>query len=304
MKILILGGSGFVSGTLARMAIAEGHEVWTITRGNKPIPAGVRSIVADRSDAQAVSDALRNAGTTWDLAVDCIGYEVENARQDISLFLSDDESICNAFVFISTDFVFHPEHRIFPQPEHAEEFIESGYGYKKRQCELLFNEQAKRDCWTVLRPCHIYGPGSQLGCLPDHGRDPNLLDTIRRGDPLKLVGAGTYLQQPIFAADLAAAILSVPGASSAAGKIFNIAGPEIIESRTYYEIIANRIGADLRIEELPVDAYRAAHPDKQSFLCHRIYSLDALESAGIRVPDTGVEAALAQHVESLLKPAN
>ena len=32
--------------------------------------------------------------------------------------------------------------------------------------------------WTILRPCHIYGPGSQLGCLPLHGRDPKLIDAF------------------------------------------------------------------------------------------------------------------------------
>ncbi len=36
MKILILGGSGGLSGTLARMALKQGKEVWTVTRENVP----------------------------------------------------------------------------------------------------------------------------------------------------------------------------------------------------------------------------------------------------------------------------
>lgn len=31
MKLLILGGSGFVSGRLAQIATAQGHEVWCVT---------------------------------------------------------------------------------------------------------------------------------------------------------------------------------------------------------------------------------------------------------------------------------
>ena len=42
MKLLILGGSGFVSGRLAQIAAAQGHEVWCVTRGNRPIPEDVQ----------------------------------------------------------------------------------------------------------------------------------------------------------------------------------------------------------------------------------------------------------------------
>lgn len=45
MKILTLGGSGFVSGTLARLALAQGHQVWTVTRGQRPLPAGVKGLI-------------------------------------------------------------------------------------------------------------------------------------------------------------------------------------------------------------------------------------------------------------------
>ena len=155
MNILIIGGSGFVSGTLARKAVTEGHEVWTVTRGKKALPAGVKSIVADRKNTDAFSAAIRNARVTWDLVADCIGYTPDDAEQDAALFLSSDKSICRHFVFISTDFVYHPESRTFPQPECASIYIETGYGYEKRRCELVFAEQERSDCWTVIRPCHI-----------------------------------------------------------------------------------------------------------------------------------------------------
>ena len=48
--LLIVGGSGFLSGTLARTAVARGHRVWTITRGRQALPAGVIGLQADRRD--------------------------------------------------------------------------------------------------------------------------------------------------------------------------------------------------------------------------------------------------------------
>src|SRR5262245_58255017 len=52
-KILILGGSGFLSGTMAREAVGEGHEVWVVTRGQRPLLAEVQAIVADRKERDA-----------------------------------------------------------------------------------------------------------------------------------------------------------------------------------------------------------------------------------------------------------
>ena len=78
--------------------------------------------------------------------------------------------------------------------------------------------------WTILRPCHIYGPGSQLGCLPEHGRDPQLINRLRMGEVLRLVGGGHFLQQPILARDLSETIISVVG-NPAANQKNSVAGP-------------------------------------------------------------------------------
>jgi nucleoside-diphosphate-sugar epimerase len=300
MKLLVIGGSGFVSGTLSRVALAAGHEVTAVTRGLRRLPDGVTGLVADRKDRDAFAAAVKAAGDGWDLVVDSIGYLPEDAAQDVELFLSESGVHCGHFVFISTDFVYHPETRVFPQTEDADRYLETGYGYEKRRCEELILDTAKHRRWTVLRPCHIYGPGSLLGCLPDHGRDKELIDRIRRHEPLKLVGGGVYLQQPLDVSDLAKAILSCASAPESQGKICNIAGPQIVESATYYRIIGEILDEPVNIEELPVDAYRREHPDKRSFLCHRIYDLGMLRRSGIAVPSTDVETTLRAQVSSLI----
>ena len=45
-NLLIVGGSGFVSGTVARRAVAAGWRVWVVTRGRQPLPDGVVAVVA------------------------------------------------------------------------------------------------------------------------------------------------------------------------------------------------------------------------------------------------------------------
>lgn len=297
LQILLLGGSGFVSGTLARTALAAGHKVWTVTRGQRPLPDGVTPVVADRRDRAAFQQAIAQLPVQWDLVVDCIGYGVEDAQQDIAVF----RDRARHFVFISTDFVYDPAQRRFPQPEESDHYLADGYGGQKRQCELAFlNGDTGPMAWTIVRPCHIYGPGSLLGCLPLHSRDAQLLTTLKAGQPLRLLGGGYFLQQPIFAQDLAQTILSCVGNPNCHSQIYLTAGPDLIESREYYRIIAEILGVNLQVEEVPVDEFLAANPDRLSFACHRIYDLSKLRQHGLHVPATPISEGLRQQVTSLL----
>lgn len=300
MDVLVIGGSGHVSGAVVRAALADKHQVWTITRGQRPVPAEVHALVADRNQPGAMEAAVAGQGRVWDLVVDCICYDVPALRQDLALF----RQRARQFVLISTDFVYHPAHRRFPQPEEASHWAGAEitpYGYKKRLCELELIEGDTGELdWTILRPCHIYGPSSELGCLPLHGRDPQLIAKLRAGQPLQLVGGGHFLQQPILAEDLAQTILSVAGSREACGQIFNTAGPEVIESRQYYQLVAEVLGVELSVEEVPVASYLAEHPEAAPFLCHRIYDLGRLAASGLSVPSTSIAAGLRRHVEGLL----
>lgn len=68
MRLLVLGGTRFAGRAVVDDALARGWDVTTLNRGSTPPAAGVRAIVADRTDPAAVASALE-AGT-WDLAVD------------------------------------------------------------------------------------------------------------------------------------------------------------------------------------------------------------------------------------------
>jgi nucleoside-diphosphate-sugar epimerase len=303
MNILVIGGSGHVSGAVVRAALAQDFQVWTVTRGTRPSIHGVKSLIADRHDIEAMDSVVRQQNTIWDLVVDCICYEPADMIQDIAMFRSRTKQ----FVFISTDFVYDPAFRKFPQPAETEHYAKSGiggsldYGHKKRLCELeLINGDTGKMKWTVLRPCHIYGPTSQLGCLPLHGRDPELIKKLCEGNPLKLVGGGYFLQQPLLVDDLGDTILSVAGNKNALKQAFNVAGPDIIESRQYYQIIADILGVKLTVEEIPVTKYLEENPASRPFICHRIYDLDKLRTAGLHLPSTPIKEGLRLHVEGLL----
>jgi len=298
LKLLIIGGSGFVSGTLAQKAIAQGHEVWILTRGQKAVPKGVKHLVADRHETENFKKVIEEAECKWDAVFDCICYKPEDARQDIEVF----RKLTKHLIWISTDFVFDPKKRWFLQTEDNMNFLtDDSYGANKRLCELEFIiGDLDEMVWTALRPPHIYGPGSKLGCLPQNARDPELITKIKEGQTLSLVGGGHFLQQPIFVSDLAELMLSCIGNKNTYNEIFCAMGPDIIESKHYYEIIAEYLDTDVKIEEVPVNKFLAEHPESVSFICHRIYDLKKLKNAGVKVPATSIRDGLYKHVQSLL----
>tara|TARA_Y100000589_G_scaffold149658_1_gene142836 strand:- start:4298 stop:5233 length:936 start_codon:yes stop_codon:yes gene_type:complete len=300
-NILILGGSGFLSGTIARLAAELGHHVTIVTRGNKPIPQGVTALQVDRSDRAAFAKLIQQQKTTWDLVVDAIAFNPEDAQQDVEVFAGQTKR----FVLVSTDFVYDPNHRNIPQTETDAHYTTEGYGGKKRQAELIL-EQADTAMlpWTVLRPSHIFGPGSLFGCIPLCSRDPQLIEDICQHKPLTLVEGGRLLQHPIYAPDLAMTILSAMTDQKSVGKILNIAGPDHFESHVYYSTLGKLLDRDVTIESISAADFLADHPDKAPFCCDRIYDLTALEQTDLSIPKTSLEEGLKQMLVSISKPFN
>ena len=297
MKALIIGGSGGLSGELAGQLTASGHEVWALTRGRRPLPSGVRSIVADREDWEAVASKLANERMTWDVVFDCICMNEIHARQDLEIV----SRYTSRFIVVSTDSVYDPLHKKIPQTEEGVFLEETGsvreisYGANKRRMEKVFESAMNAGNGlkiTLFRPGHIFGPGFQFGCFPEHSRQDDLLNRIVSGETLKLVGMGTYIIQPIFVGDLARVMIECVDNVRTFHEIFCIGGPQCIENRTYYEILADLLGCRVKIEEIPLEGYLEAHPEYSGHLCHRIYDLSKLKATGIGMPATSLSEGL------------
>src|SRR5689334_13379478 len=100
MKILFLGGSGVISRAATELALARGHELWLLNRGQRRPVEGVRSLVADLADVAAVRAALR--GHAWDVVVQWIAYKPEDIRRDLELFRDNTKQ----YFFVSSASVY------------------------------------------------------------------------------------------------------------------------------------------------------------------------------------------------------
>lgn len=55
---VILGGTGFISGAIVRVALARGHAVHLVHRGSRPSPAGTTESIVDRADTPRLEQTL------------------------------------------------------------------------------------------------------------------------------------------------------------------------------------------------------------------------------------------------------
>ena len=162
MRILVLGGTGFIGPHMVREMLRRGHEVTLFNRGrtNSELFPDLELIIGDRNNDL---DGLQ--GQTWDAVVDNSGY-VPRHVSDSARLLSDAVS---HYVYVSTISVYadfaNPINEDSPlatmEDESIEEVTNETYGPMKALCERNAAAEIGDDRLTILRPTYICGPGDR-----------------------------------------------------------------------------------------------------------------------------------------------
>lgn len=152
MKILVTGGTVFVSRYTAEYFVQKGHEVYVLNRNSRPQSNGVHLIEADR---RQLGDKLKNI--PFDLVVDVTSYNKDDVR-DLLNALGD----FGEYIMISSSAVY-PE--TLPQP--FKEDMKTGYnihweayGTNKIEAEEYLLENLPKA--YIIRPPYLYGKMNNL----------------------------------------------------------------------------------------------------------------------------------------------
>jgi 2'-hydroxyisoflavone reductase len=161
MRILVLGGSVFLSKATAADAVARGHEVTCVTRGRSgDVPDGARHVVWDRADDLPAELATEE----YDAVVD-VSRIPSHVRKAVAAWPAAH------WVFVSTVNVYRDNET--PDPNTTGPLVEAieedrdlaedpqAYGGMKVACERLVLDGAARS--MVIRPGLIVGPGDPSG---------------------------------------------------------------------------------------------------------------------------------------------
>ena len=145
-KILVTGGTVFVSRYIAEYYVSKGYEVYVLNRNTKEQPEGVNLIQADRHNLGSVLQ-----GYHFDVVIDN-GYTSE----DVGLLL-DALNSYDDYVFISSSAVY-PEYCEQPFREDAKVGLNKYwgmYGTNKIEAENVLISRNKNA--YIIRPPYLYG---------------------------------------------------------------------------------------------------------------------------------------------------
>lgn len=166
LRILILGGTGFIGPAQVEYALARGHTVTLFNRGrtNPSLFPGVEKLVGDRN----APDGYAALGTdrTWDVVIDnptTLPRWVRGAAAALA-------ARTNHYMYVSTISVFRDYSQIgitedgpLHEPGNPEATQmgqgDTAYGPLKVRSELDALERYGRDKVTIIRPGLIVGPG-------------------------------------------------------------------------------------------------------------------------------------------------
>lgn len=223
-KILVTGGTVFVSRTLAEYFVAKGDEVYVLNRNNKPQSKGVILIEADRYN---LGESLKNYD--FDVVIDANSYTGE----EMTLLL-DALPTVKDYVFISTSAVY-PDVSKQPFTEKTEVGFNNywtNYGTNKIEAEDILTSRIP-DAF-ILRPAYIYGPYNNAY------REAFVFDCAKNKRPFYLPKTGEMKLQFIHMHDICRLVDSLL-TNQPKQKIYNVGNEEAPSIKEWvsmcYEIV-------------------------------------------------------------------
>ena len=243
MRLLVTGGSGFLGGFVLAEATRRGHSCVALARS----PAAARTVAergatplaGDLDDGASLAEFF--AGARCDALVNLASLGFGHAPAIVAAATG---ARLDRAVFISTT------------------AVTTTLAAPSKAVRLAAEEDIRGSglSWTILRPTMIYGaPGDR-----NLSRLLMLLGRARRAAraggaaaralpvPIPVPGGGGRLQQPVHVADLASAVLSAVERPQAAGRCYDIAGPEPLTFAALLQGAAAACGSRVRLVPVPL----------------------------------------------------
>ncbi|MFB9661152.1 SDR family oxidoreductase [Glycomyces mayteni] len=256
VSVLFIGGTGRISTSCVREAVAQGLDVTVLNRGRtseRAVPEGAEVLTADASDPASVRAAIGDR--TFDAVVNWIVFTPEQVRRDIELFAGR----TGQYLFISSASAYQTPPSHLPVTESTplrNPFWQ--YSRDKIACEDLLTAAYREDGFpaTIIRPSHTYDET----LLPFDG-GWTVVERMRAGKPVVVHGDGTSLWTITHARDFAVGFTGLLGLEAAIGEAFHITGDEAPTWNQIFLDVAAAAGVDEpHLVHVPSDAIAAADP--------------------------------------------
>lgn len=245
MRIAVVGGTGMVGLGVLRALTAAGDDVVVVHRGKtrEPLPAGVRTVLADRNEPGRLAAVV--AAARPDAVVDLACY----TDADATVTVEACADVPRVVVVSSVNAVGGP----FTPPlaEDVAAAPVSEYGRDKRAAEEVFAQawRSGRSDAVVVRLGPIYRPGCYLdGQLCE---DAYWLGHLLAGMPALVADDGEALWNLLHADDAGRAIAALLANDAARATTVLVGSRAPLRWRHYYELMYRHFGVPPRLVSRP-----------------------------------------------------
>jgi nucleoside-diphosphate-sugar epimerase len=258
MRILVIGGTGFIGARVLRHLLDQGHEVMVFHRGQTEtsLPPAIQQILGDRRALPSFAARFRQFSPQ--VALDVIPY----SEQDALTLVQTLRGITERVVALSSQDVYRaygvftrledgileptPYDENAPLRTHLYPYRalalgpdELSYHYEKILVErAMMNEPDLRA--TILRLPQVYGPGDP------HHRLFDYLKRLNDGRRRILLGEAQSCWRWTrgYVENVAAAIALAVTDERAAGRIYNVGEPEALSEAEWVRAVGEIVGWD------------------------------------------------------------
>ena len=261
MKALFIGGTGTISADVVELAQQRGWEITLLNRGSRKLPEGMRSIIADIHDEEAVAKAVTDE--SYDVVAQFIAYTAEDVERDIRLFRDKTKQ----YIFISSASAYQKplaDYRITESTPLVNPYWQ--YSRHKIAAEEVLMAAYRTTGFpvTIVRPSHTYNGTKPPVSL--HGNNGNwqILKRILDGKPVIIPGDGSSSWTLTHSRDFAKGYVGLMANPHAIGNAFHITTDESMTWNQIYQTIADALGKPLNALHVASD-FLARHGENYDF---------------------------------------
>lgn len=257
-RILVTGGTVFVSKYVAKYFQSNNYEVYVLNRGSKQQIENINLICADRNN---LKDCLKDF--SFDAIIDVCAYN----QQDIKNLL-DAVGEFKDYIFISSSAVY-PETNIQPFSENQSigvNKIWGKYGTDKVEAEEYLISKVPNA--YILRPPYLYGP------MQNVYREPFVFECALKSRKFYIPNDGKMKLQFFHVDDLCKVIEKILD-KHPTNHIFNVGNSESIDINRFVELCYKVVGTPLE------KVYITNHSNQRDYFSFHDYeySLDVTKQS-------------------------
>lgn len=253
MRIIVVGGNGFIGSHFVSLAVAAGHEV--LVSGNSPtprfahghafefLPGGLAGL-AERPDLLASAGAVCHfASSTIPSSsnADPVGDIADNLMGTVALLEAMRKVGQQRIIYLSSGGAIYGRPVTTPMAETHPTDPLSSYGVVKLASEKYVNLYAQQYGFrpTIIRPANPYGPGQ--GTIGQLGAVTTFVNLALTGQRAVIWGDGSAVRDFVYISDLCGMALKALEGDIAG--VFNCAsgtGTSLAELMSLVELITGR----------------------------------------------------------------